>query len=283
MTTSRIVLLGTKGGPSLRRGGAMPCSSLLQLDGHSIIVDCGLGVTKALVQTGFDLKTLSTICITHLHSDHILELGPLIHTAWCTGLSHPVTVYGPNGIAGVWQGFLASMAVDIAIRVADEGRIPLPQLVRVVTYGAGVVQPDGPRITALPVPHPPLPDCFALRFDGTHSVTFSGDCTYHPPLAAFAAGSAVLVHEALLPIGVDLLVQKIGLGDKLRAHLLAAHTPAADAGRIATAAGVGHLVLNHLVPSDDDRVTEADWRAAVGQTWNGPLTVGRDGLEISLP
>ena len=92
MTTSRIVLLGTKGGPSLRRGGAMPCSSLLQLDGHSVIVDCGLGVTKALVQTGFDLKTLSAICITHLHSDHILELGPLIHTAWCTGLSQPVTV-----------------------------------------------------------------------------------------------------------------------------------------------------------------------------------------------
>ena len=283
MTPARIILLGAKGGPSLRRGGAMPSASLLQMDGHSVIVDCGLGVTKALVQAGFDLKTLSTICITHLHSDQILELGPLIHTAWCTGLRGPVTIYGPTGIADVWAGFLASMAVDIAIRVEDEGRTPLPDLVRVVTYAEGLVQADAPRITALAVPHPPLPDCFALRFDGSHSVTFSGDCTYHPPLAGFAAGCTVLVHEALLPMGVDLLVQKAGLGDQLRDHLRAAHTQAADAGRIAAAAGVGLLVLNHLVPSDDDRVTEADWRAAVGQTWNGPLTVGRDGLEISLP
>ena len=94
---NRLVLLGTKGGPALRRGGAMPCSSLLQLDGESVVIDCGLGVTKALVEAGFDLKALSTICITHLHSDHILELGPLIHTAWCTGMRGPVTVYGPKG------------------------------------------------------------------------------------------------------------------------------------------------------------------------------------------
>lgn len=282
MPGDRIVLLGTKGGPALRRGGAMPCSSLLQMDGESIVIDCGLGVTKALVEARFDLKTLTTICITHLHSDHILELGPLIHTAWCTGLRGPVTVYGPRGIEGVWQGFLASMAVDVAIRVEDEGRVPLAELVRVQTYGEGEVRGEGVRISALEVPHPPLPDCFALRFDGAKSVTFSGDCTYHPPLAAFAAGSAVLVHEALLPLGVDLLVQKTGLGTKLRDHLLASHTKAGDAGRIARAAGVGHLVLSHLVPSDDDRITEGDWRAAVGQEWNGALTVGRDGMEIAL-
>jgi ribonuclease BN (tRNA processing enzyme) len=278
----RIVLLGTKGGPALRRGGAMPCASLLQLDGENIVVDCGLGVTKALVEAGVDLRALTTICITHLHSDHILELGPLIHTAWCTGLRGPVTIYGPKGIEGVWQGFLASMSVDLAIRVEDEGRTPLPDLVRVVTFGAGVVRDDGVRIAALEVPHPPLPDCFALRFDGTRRVTFSGDCTYHPPLAGFAAGCDVLVHEALLPMGVDLLVQKAGLGDKLRDHLLAAHTKAEDVGRIAQAAGVGHLVLTHLVPSDDDRVTEAHWREALGQTWNGALTLGHDGLEIAL-
>mgnify|MGYP001057669449 CR=1 FL=1 len=122
---NRLVLLGTKGGPAIRAKGAMPTSTLLELDGRRVVVDCGLGVTKGLVEAGMDLKTLDLIFITHLHSDHILELGPLIHTAWTTGLNTPVTVYGPEGIEAYWQGFLQSLAYDIAIRVEDEGRTPL--------------------------------------------------------------------------------------------------------------------------------------------------------------
>ena len=43
---NRVVLLGVKGGPSIRAKGAMPTSSLLDLDGQLIVVDCGLGVTR---------------------------------------------------------------------------------------------------------------------------------------------------------------------------------------------------------------------------------------------
>ena len=38
---NRLVTLGVKGGPSLRPGGAMPTSSLLELDGQSIVISAG--------------------------------------------------------------------------------------------------------------------------------------------------------------------------------------------------------------------------------------------------
>jgi ribonuclease BN (tRNA processing enzyme) len=279
---NRVVLLGTKGGPAIRAGGAMPTASLLELDGRRVVIDCGIGVTKALVEAGMDLKTLDLIFITHLHSDHILELGPLIHTAWTTGMQGPVQVFGPPGIKDYWAGFMASMAYDNAIRVEDEGRTPLDQIVTISSYDEGLVMEDGLRVQALRVPHPPLADCFALRFDGSRSVTFSGDTAYFPPLADFAQGCDLLVHEALLPEGVELIIQRTGLGDRLRNHLYASHTKAADVGRIAGAAGVGRLVLNHLVPADDPSIGPEDWLAQVAVAWNGKAEVGTDGMEILL-
>jgi ribonuclease BN (tRNA processing enzyme) len=279
---NRVVLLGTKGGPAVRAGGAMPTASLLEMAGRRVVVDCGVGVTKGLVEAGMDLRALDLIFITHLHSDHILELGPLIHTAWTTGLKSPVTVYGPPGIEGYWAGFLASMSYDNRVRVYDEGRVPLEELVRVQVYGEGEVM-DGPlRVRALRVPHPPIKDAFALRFDGPKVVTFSGDTAYFPPLAGFAQGSDLLVHEALLPAGVETIIAKTGLGDKLRNHLYASHTKAEDVGRIAAAAGVGQLVLNHLVPADDPDITTVDWLDEVARAWDGLAQVGTDGMEILL-
>lgn len=280
---NRVVLLGVKGGPAIRQGGAMPTATLVELDGRRILIDCGIGVTKALVEAGVDLRTLDLVLVTHLHSDHVRELGPLLHTAWTTGLARPIRVFGPEGIDGYLQGFLASMSVDCAIRVADEGRTPLTELVDLTIYGPGeVLAEKGLTIRAIEVPHPPITPCYALRIDGSRSVVLSGDTAFHPPLADLAAGADVLVHEAMLPEGVDEIVRKTGLGERLRAHLHASHTTADDAARIARAAGVGRLVLNHLIPVDDPRFTDADWLARCAAVWNGTVTVGRDGLEIPL-
>ena len=257
---------------------------LLDLGARRIVVDCGLGVTRGLVEAGMPLRDLDLIFITHLHSDHVLELGPLIHTAWTTGLARPVTVYGPPGTQALWNGFLASLAYDIATRIADEGRPDLAGLVAIHEYGPGpVLQIDGLAVTALHVDHPPLTDCFALKIEGEgRSVVFSSDTAYFPPLADFARGADLLVHEAMLPEGVESIVARTGNGSRLREHLIASHTFAADAGRIATAAGVGRLVINHLIPADDPAFTESHWRAALADTFSGELIVGRDGLVVPL-
>jgi ribonuclease BN (tRNA processing enzyme) len=85
-----------------------------------------------------------------------------------------------------------------------------------------------------------------------------------------------------LPAGVETIIAKTGLGDKLRNHLYASHTKAEDVGRIAAAAGVGQLVLNHLVPADDPDITAVDWLDEVARAWDGLAQVGTDGMEILL-
>jgi ribonuclease BN (tRNA processing enzyme) len=280
----RLVLLGSKGGPALRPGGPWPSSSLLQIGARTVVVDCGLGVTRGLVDAGISLKALDLIFITHLHSDHVLELGPLLHTAWTAGLVNRVNVFGPPGTSHYWRRFCQAMEFDIEIRIVDEGRPDIRELVSIVEFGEGqVVEQRGLKVTTLRVDHPPVADCFALRFEHAGKcVVFSADTAFFPPLASFAAGADVLVHEAMLEEGIERLVARTGNGARLKEHLLASHSFAEEAGRIASDAGVKRLVLNHLIPADDAEIGEADWTAAVRKTWAGDLTIARDGLVVEL-
>lgn len=281
---TRLVLLGSKGGPALRPSGPWPSSSLLEIGGRTIVVDCGLGVTRGLADAGTSLKALDLVFITHLHSDHVLELGPLIHTAWTAGLATPVTVFGPPGTGHYWQRFCQAMEFDIEIRIVDEGRPDIGDMVSIIEFGEGQLMDEGGlKVSALRVDHPPVTDCFALRFEyAGQSVVFSADTAFFPPLANFAKGADILVHEAMLEDGIERLVAKTGNGARLREHLLASHSFAGEAGRIATDARVGRLVLNHLIPADDPEIGEADWIAAVRKTWAGDLTIARDGLVVGV-
>ena len=285
MTPDHVVLLGTKGGPAIRPGSAMPTSHLLCLDGRRIVVDCGLGVTRALVDQGMALKDLSLIFVTHLHSDHYLELGPLVHTAWTAGLATPVTVFGPPGLDDYWRAFTASMRADIDLRIDDEGRPDLRDLVRVHAIAPGeVTRAGGITVTALRNDHPPLVDSFALSFrSARRHVVFSGDTAPLPALADFARGADLLVHEAMLGAALPALTARVGNGsDRLMAHLLRSHSPAEEAARTAARAGVARLALSHLIPADDPAYGPADWRAATAPHWSGPLYIGHDGLRIDL-
>ena len=282
--TARLTLLGSKGGPAIRPGGPNPTSSLVEIGGRRIVVDCGLGVTRGLVDAGMHLRDLDLIVLTHLHSDHVLELGALIHTAWTAGLATPVDVHGPAGTEAVWTGFRAMMGYDIATRIDDEGRPDLRDLVRLTEFDEGdVLNVDGLRVSALRNHHPPVTESFALRIDAPDAaIVFSGDTAPFGDMAAFASGADVLVHEAMLAEGIERLVARTANGTRLREHLLASHSFAADAGRVATEAGINRLVLHHLIPADDPAFTEADWEKAVRTTWAGPLTIARDGLAIEI-
>ena len=284
-SNSYVALLGTKGGPAIRPGSTNPTSSLLCLGGRQIVVDCGLGVTRGLVDQGMQPRDLSEIFITHMHSDHYLELGPLIHTCWTAGLKTPVDVWGPEGLLEYWQGFLASMQADIDLRIEDEGRPDLRDLVRFHIVDAGtVVDTPGLTVRAIRTIHPPLIDCFAYAFEGAgRRVVFSGDTAYMPALAEFAQGASLLVHEAMLESALPALMTRIGNGsDKLMAHWLRSHTFAADAARVAAQAGVAQLALHHLIPSDDPDYSDIHWYEATAPHWDGPLHIGKDGMRIDL-
>ena len=279
---NKLTLLGTKGGPALRPNGSMPTSSLLSLDGQKILVDAGLGVTKGLINTGFDLRNLSTIFITHLHSDHVLELGPLIHTAWATGLKSPINIYGPSGIVTYWNNFLKSMALDINNRILNEDRPSLEKTVNICSLSTQPLIVGNLKAFFLEVPHPPMEECFAFKIEGSKTITFSGDTQFFPPLADFAKDSDILVHESILTDYITDLVKKTGLGDKLRNHLLRAHTPLEKVIEIARIANCKMLVLNHLIPSDASVYRKKILLEFVQKQWSEKILVGRDGLEVKL-
>jgi len=248
-------------------------------------VDCALGVTKGLVDQGMQLKDLSLIFITHLHSDHYLELGPLLHTAWTAGLKTNVDVYGPAGINTYWHGFLASMKADIDLRIEDEGRPDLRDLLTIHVIDSGdVMSHNGIAVSAIRTEHPPLIDCFALSFKTAQThVVFSGDTAPITALESFAKDADLLIHEAMLEAALPALMARIGnASDKLMAHFLRSHTYAHDAAKTATNAGVKRLALSHLIPSDDPEFGLQDWHDAVAGHWDGPLIVGYDGIKIDL-
>src|SRR5437588_846445 len=181
---TRLILLGTKGGPRVSIGRANP-STLLLVGGTPYLIDCGYGTTRQLLAANVALNTVRYVFITHHHSDHNLEFGPLLHNSWVTGLPMQVDAYGPPGLNQLTRSFFDSMKIDIDTRMADEGRPDLRRMVTThdVERAGVVVQNDRMKITAALVRHPPFAHAFAYRFDASdRSIVISGDTTYAPAL-----------------------------------------------------------------------------------------------------
>jgi ribonuclease BN (tRNA processing enzyme) len=279
---SRLILLGTAGGPTPKPNRAA-ASQVIIVDGAAYVIDCGNGTPRQLVLAGVPLRLLSAIFITHMHSDHVADLGNLQWLAWSDNLTTPVNSYGPPPLARMQRQFLAMNDADITTRIKDEGRPPLAPLMRSHEITRpGLVLDDGRvRVTAALVDHPPVVPSFAYRFDcPDRSIVISGDTSASPGLVELARGADVLVHEIMLESAIDRLVSNAPDATTLRQHLLASHSTGAQVGRAATAAGVKTLVLSHFVPGGVPAIADEVWLAAVRPHFAGKIVVGRDLMEI---
>ena len=124
------------------------------------------------------------------------------------------------------------------------------------------------------------------RFDfPDRSIAFSGDTVALEAVAQMAKGADILVHEALdfpaIEVYLRQLIAATGPGgptfEASMAHMLADHTSAEDAGRIAQEAGVKTLVLSHIAPPS---VSDASWQTAAARFFKGEIIVGRDLMVI---
>lgn len=280
---TRLVLLGTAGGPRPRATRSAPAQAIVVGD-TAYVVDCGDGVARQLVLAGVPLRGVRHIFITHHHSDHNADYGNLILLAWAAGLQTRVDCWGPPPLSRMTDLLFEMGAADIEARTTDEGRVPLRSLVHAHELRAGgpVMQDSNVRVTAALVHHPPMARAFAYRFDAPdRSIVISGDTTPTERLVALARNADVLVHEALYDAAaVDRLVASVPNASDLRRSILSHHTTAEEAGRAAAQAGVGMLVLSHLVPAEDPAITDEMWSTAARKHFSGRIVVAKDLMEL---
>jgi len=278
---SRLILLGTAGGPSPKVDRSAPANAIVIGD-DIYVIDCGNGVARQMVKAGLDLGRIRDVFITHQHSDHNADYGNLLLLAWATDLHTPVDTWGPPPLKRMTELFLQMNDYDIQIRIKDEGRPPLAPLIvpHEITRGGPVMQDTNVKVTAALVEHPLVKPAFAYRFDcPDRSIVFSGDTRPSENLIELARGADILVHEVIDLAAIGVLEKELSHATRLRTHLLAAHTPMSQVGQIATKAGVKTLVLNHFVPGTPP-IPDQVWYDAVKPHFKGRLVIGRDLMEL---
>ncbi|HXV30249.1 MAG TPA: MBL fold metallo-hydrolase, partial [Sinorhizobium sp.] len=116
----RVTLLGT-GCPQVHAQRLGP-ASLVRAGGRSFLVDCGSGVSQRLVAAGSSGAALDAVLLTHLHSDHVVDLYQLIVSSWHQGREGPQRIFGPAGTRAFAEATMALWRSEREQRIAWECR-----------------------------------------------------------------------------------------------------------------------------------------------------------------
>jgi ribonuclease Z len=154
--------------------------------------------------------------------------------------------------------------------------------------GEVLIDDGGLEVTAFRVGHQPVDPAVGYRFDYKgRSVLLSGDTIKSANLQKFAEGVDLLVHEALAAHLVEILTrgaeaagrEKIA---KITRDIIDYHTTPVQAAEVARDSGAGHLLYNHIVPPLLVAPLEDMFLEGVGDVYDGPVTIGRDGTFVRL-
>lgn len=268
----RITLLGT-GCPivdTMRLGPA----ALVRGGRTDLLVDCGSGVTQRLLSAGCPGCNIDALLLTHLHSDHLVDLYQLIVSSWHQGRDRPQRVFGPPGTKEYVENLMDLWKKERQGRIAHEQRpdtVGLEVEVEEVSHGDKLELGDI-AVTVVEVNHKPVPFAFGFVFegDGTKSV-ISGDTTYCPELIAAARDADLLVHEVFIHRD---LPEVPGVRTRQGTDNVAGyHTLSSVVGRVAAECNARCLMLTHFVPTRFDR---NDLLEEVRAAYAGPLIIGED-------
>jgi len=265
-----ITLLGT-GSPIPDPNRAGP-STLVRVGGQVFLVDCGRGVLQRAAAVGVGAAGLSALLLTHLHSDHIGDLGDLLITRWISTFAPdpaPLPIIGPPGTAETVEATLKAFGHDIGYRIAHHADLNAPPAVEVHEYTEGPVwDRGGVSIRVAPTDHRPVAPTIGFRIEsGTTSVVLAGD-TVAAGRQYSLLGDAELdegaVWEAIVDPGVaelggdrgTALMNVIGEPAQPRHSLWTHHDLAGCAGTLGRYTAVGDR--GHADPSVGERPMECN-------------------------
>jgi ribonuclease Z len=271
----KVVLLGTGVGPpvNLRQYGA---STMIEAGGVRLLFDCGRGTTIRLAQVGVPLGSISRLFLTHLHSDHVIQIPDLLLTGWVGGgRKVPLEVWGPEGTRDMMDHLQRAFAFDIHMRRDVDEKAPgdgIEVVSRDIKQGV-VFDQHGVRVTAFLVDHSPVTPAFGYRIDYRgRSVVLSGDTRTSENLIRFAQGVDVLVHEVL---DAETVRGWFPNNPKVAEAILAKHTTPEQAGELFARVKPRLAVYSHA--PDAERVL-----SQTRKTYAGPLQGAEDMLTIDI-
>ena len=249
----RLVVLGA--GTAIPEKGYSPAGIYVRIGREHILLDAGAGTLQRLLAVGIRYVDLDRVFLSHYHVDHCVDLISLLFAARIPDppRSKPLTIYGPKGLRTLYRqlnnafrGWLEPRSYRLQLQeLADEQTLRL----------------RGYAVTARFMNHSALALGYRLKGRGK-SLAYSGDTDRCDAVVSLGKG-------------VDLLILECSTTDerKVQGHL----TPS-ECGRIAAEAGCRHLLLTHFYPI----FRRYDIRARVRRTFLGPLSLARDGLEMTI-
>jgi ribonuclease Z len=276
-------------------------SQAVLVDDEVLLFDCGERTTVNLVSAGVNPMDIDHLFLTHLHWDHIVDLNYLLMTVWYCGRSEALNVYGPPGTRDMTEAMLEAHAMDLRSRKALNDSLVNPQVgecfqpgpvLNVKGLESGVVlDTENYTVKAGLVRHIDLlgfhRSSWGFRVESEYgTVALSGDTEPCQEIVDLAQGADLLIYECTF------------LDDTLASREMRGHSGPSGAGRVAHAAGVKRLVLNHLGPFDSSpaavemasmyygkRRGPEVWSEIIRETarfYDGPIVLGEDTMEIAV-
>jgi ribonuclease BN (tRNA processing enzyme) len=235
-------------------GPAGPASCyLVQAEGFRLVLDLGNGALGPL-QRHTGLYDIDAVCLSHQHADHCIDMSgyAVARTHHPDGPMPRIPVYGP-----------ARTAERLTRAVGLEPGTGMTDAFDFITLTPGTIEIGPLRVTVDHMNHPVETFGFRLEHDG-RTLAYSADTGSCDRLVPLASDADVLLCEASF-------VEGPGLPADL-------HLTARQAGEYAARAGVGGLVLTHLVTWNDQQKTLAE----AASRFDGGLGLAAAGQDIAL-
>ena len=245
--TTQVVILGTGTPiPDAFRAGS---SIAIVHKGESYLFDVGAGAVRqaTIARYKYDIPSLypSQICcvfLSHLHSDHTMDLSELAHTLWWrrnTGLQ----AWGPTGIAQIANGLDEIIAVDADFRINGIQPVANPDGFRITHRDiapGSLFQKEDLTIEAFLVNHGDINPAFGFKVTTEDlSLVISGDTAYSDVVAEKARGVDILFHEVISRQGLE------QNSPGFQRYHNSVHTTSDEVARLASIAQPKKLVLYH--------------------------------------